>query len=50
MGARGPRAVKSALGLKALVSSHGQRYRHNLAHNSLHNPACNPAYNPAKGG
>ena len=58
VGTRGPRAAESALGPKALVSSHGQRYRHNLAHDSSHDPAHNPAHNlardpardPAKGG
>ena len=54
VGARGPRAAESTLGPKALVSSHGQRYHHNLAHNSSHNPARDPAHNlardPAKGG
>ena len=50
VGARGPRAAESALGPRALVSSHGQRCRHNLAHDSSHNPARDPARDPAKGG
>ena len=48
MGARGPRAAKSALGLRALVSSHVQRCRHNLAHDSSHDPAHDPARDPAR--
>ena len=39
---------------RALVSSHGQRYQHNLAHDSSHDPARDPAHDlardPAKGG
>ena len=58
VGAKGPRAAKSALGLRALVSSHGQRCRHNLAHDLSHDPARDPAHDsardparePAKGG
>ena len=50
MGARGPRAAESALGPRALVSSHGQRCRHNLAHDSSHDPAYDPARDPAIGG
>ena len=48
MGTKGPRAAESALRPRALVSSHGQRYHHNLAHNSSHNPAHNPARDPAR--
>ena len=48
VGARGPRAAESALGPWALVSSHGQRCRHNLAHDSSHNPAHDPAHDPAR--
>ena len=54
VGAKGPRAAKSALGPRALVSSHGQRCHHNLAHDSSHDPAHDlardPARDPAKGG
>ena len=62
MGAKGPRATKSALRPRALVSSHGQRCHHNLAHDSphdpahdsphdpAHDPARDPARDPAKGG
>ena len=54
VGARRPRAAKSALGPRALVSSHGQRCRHNLAHDLSHDPARDPAHDlardPAKGG
>ena len=50
VGTRGPRAAKSTLGPRALVSSHGQRCRHNLAHNPAHDPAHDPARDPAKGG
>ena len=50
VGARGPRAAESALGPRALVSSHGQRCRHNLAHDSSHDPARDPERDPAKGG
>ena len=50
VGARGPRAAESALGPRALVSSHGQRCRHNLAHDSSHDPAHDSARDPAKGG
>ena len=50
VGAREPRATESILGPRALVSSHGQRCRHNLAHDSLHDPARDPARDPAKGG
>ena len=48
VGARGPRAAESALGPRALVSSHGQRCRHNLAHDSSHDPAHDPARDPAR--
>ena len=48
VGARGPRAAKSALGPRALVSSHGQRCRHNLAHDSSHDPAHDPVHDPAR--
>ena len=48
MGAKGPRAAESALGPRALVSSHGQRCRHNLAHDSSHDPARDPAHDPAR--
>ena len=58
VGAKGPRAAKSALRPKALVSSHGQKCRHNLAHNPAHDPAHDlahdsardPARDPAKSG
>ena len=54
VGARGPRAAESALRPRALVSSHGQRCRHNLAHDSSHDPARDPAHDlardPAKSG
>ena len=50
VGAKGPRAAKSTLGPRALVSSHGQRYQHNLAHDSSHDSSHNPAHDPAKGG
>ena len=43
VGARGLRAAESALGPRALVSSHGQRCRHNLAHDSSHDPTRDPA-------
>ena len=46
----GPEAAESALGPRALVSSHGQRCRHNLAHDSSHDPAHDLARDPAKGG
>ena len=46
--AKGPRAAESALGPKALVSSQGQRCRHNLAHDSSHDPARDPAHDPAR--
>ena len=48
VGARGLRAAESALEPRALVSSHGQRCRHNLAHDSSYDPAHDPAYNPAR--
>ena len=48
VGAKGPRAAKSALGPRALVSSHGQRCRHNLAYDSSHDPAHDPARDPAR--
>ena len=47
VGARGPRAAESPLGPRALVSSHSQRCRHNLAHDSSHNPAHDLARDPA---
>ena len=50
VGARGPRVAESALGLRALVSSHGQRCRHNLAHDLSRDPAHDPARDLAKGG
>ena len=54
VGIKGPRAAESALGPRALVSSHGQKCRHNLAydssHNPTHDPARDPARDPAKGG
>ena len=50
VGAKGPRAAKSALRPRALVSSHGQRCHHNLAHDSSHDPAHDLARDPAKGG
>ena len=46
VGTKGPKAAESALGPRALVSSHSQRYRHNLAHDS----SRDPARDPAKGG
>ena len=48
VGTRGPRAAESALRPRALVSSHDQRCRHNLAHNSSHDPARDPAHDPAR--
>ena len=51
VGAKGPRAAKSALRLRALSEFPWLKVPiHNLAHNLSHNPVHDPARNPAKGG